>query len=291
MRERGMRRRAVIAVGLAGLAHGCAGASRRADPPLSPERMAAVQAESQAAQEAFDRKDWVGAQARLEQIVAETPRSAETHNRLGRVLLAQGRTVEAEAAFQRALEIDRDYVDALIGLGQAALATGRLEQSLKLLDQAIELEPPRAEAHLARGQALERLGQADDAQAAYFKALESDSGLASAALRIATLQFGAGRYDQALVRLDGVVDLTPEDPEARFLRGRTHVALKNTSPAIEDLTFASQKLPGRPEVFYELALALESAQKKDDARVAANRATGLAPEWVEARELNERLRR
>lgn len=288
-----MRRPAVIAVGLiaATLVQGCAGAARRADPPPTPERLAVIRAASQAAQEAFDRRDWPRAQAELERLVAETPRSAEAHNRLGRVLLARNRPTEAEAAFRIALVIDPAYVDALIGLGRAALATGRLQEALRQLERAIDLEPARAEAHLARGNALESLGHSGEAQDAYFRALESDPGLASAAMRVAVLQLDAGRLDQALARLDGVVELTPDDPEARALRGRTNLALKNTAQAVEDLAFAAEKLPDRPEVFYALALALDGAKLTVDARKAAERAETLAPNWAEARELSAKLRR
>lgn len=286
-----MRRRAVIAFGLAGLAPGCAGLGHRGALPSSPERMAAIQAASQSAQAAFDRRDWPRAQAELERLAAESPRSAEAQHRLGRVLHARGRPVEAEAAFRQALELDREDVDAMIGLGQVALEGGRLVEALRLLDGAIELEPPRAEAQHARGRVLEALGRPAEAQAAYLRALESDPTLAPAALRVAALQVDQGRFDQALVRLDGVLELVPGDPEAHALRGRAHLALRQVATAVEDLKFASEKLPDRPDVFYGLALALQAASNAPDAFKAAERASRLAPEWAEARELSQKLRR
>ena len=285
-----MRRRAVIAVGLTGLVAGCAGHSHRVAPP-SPARLASIQEASQAAQEAYDRRDWPRAQAELERLVDEAPQLAEAHHRLGRVLHAQERPAEAEAEFRAALELDRDYVDAQIGLGELALEGGRLVEALRFLDRAIEFEPGRAEAHLARGRTLEALGRPDDAQDAYFLALESDPTLTAAPMRIAALQIARGRFDQALVRLDAVLELLPEDAEAQALRGRAFLALKQNGPAVEALRFASEKLPDRPDVFYDLALALEAASKSADARKAADRAATLAPEWAEARELSQKLRR
>ena len=223
--------------------------------------------------------------------MAEAPRSPEAHHRLGRVLLAQNRPVEAEAAFRQALELDREYVDAIVGLGQVALETGRLQEGLRRFDQAIELEPSRAEAHLARGRTLEALGRPADAQSAYFLALESDPTLAPAALRVSAIQLDQGRFDQALVRLDQVVELSPEDPEPRVLRGRVHLALKHPAQAVADLQYAAEKLPDRPDVFYGLALALDATQKSSDALKAAERASTLAPGWAEARELSQKLRR
>lgn len=285
-----MRRRAVIAVGLAGLVPGCAEFFRR-EPPPTPAQLASIQAASQSAQEAFDRRDWPRAQEQLERLVAEAPHSAEAQHRLGRVHLAQNRPAEAEVAFQRALALDPEYVDALVGLGEVAWATGRLQEALRHLDRAIELDPPRAEAHLARGRTLESLGRPGEAQSAYFLALDSDPALAPAALRVAALQIDQKRFDQALIRLDQVVELIPDDPEARYLRGRAHLALKHTTLAVEDLKFASEKLTARPDVFYQLALALQSSENSADALKAAERATTLAPEWAEARELSQKLRR
>lgn len=286
-----MRRGAVIAVGLAGLASGCAGFARRDAAPPTPARMAQIQAVSHAAQEAFDRQDYARAQSELERLVAETPRSPEAHHRLGRVFLAQNHPAAAAACFRQALSLDRDYVDAIIGLGQVALDSGRLQEGLRRFDEAIELEPDRAEAHFARGRALESLGRPDDAQAAYFRAIESDSALAPAVLRIAALQLEEGRFDQSLVRLDQVIELTPGDPEARLLRGRAHLALRHPGPAVADLQFAAEKLPDRADVFYQLALALDASQKSSDARQAADRAATLAPGWAEALELSQKLRR
>ncbi len=286
-----MRRRAVIAVGLVGLFPGCSGFGHRNSAPSDPAQMAVIQKVSQAAQEAFDRQDWPLAQAELQRLVAEAPRSAEARHRLGRVLLAQGRTVEAEAEFRKALDLDKEYVEAIVGLGQIALDAGRLVEALRLLDQAIELEPTRAEAHLGRGRTLEALGRPGEALAAYFRALETSPDLATAAVRVATIQMEQNQLDQALVRLDDVLELIPNDPEAHALRGRVHLALRQVKPAVDDLKFAADRLPERPDVFFALALALEAAARQPDALKAAETASKLAPEWSEARELSAKLRR
>ena len=93
-----MRRRAVIAGCLAALAAGCAGHRPRADRSgPAADQSAFCQELSRSAQAAIDRNDWSRARADLEQMVAQAPRSAEGHHRLGQVLQAQGRLAEAEA--------------------------------------------------------------------------------------------------------------------------------------------------------------------------------------------------
>ncbi len=285
-----MRARALIAGSLLGLAVGCASIFHREEPP-SPAELAAVQQESQAAQAAFDLKDWPKAQAALLHLVALVPRSAEAHHRLGRVFQAQEQFGLAEDEFRKALTLDHDYVDALIGLGQVEAQTGRIVDGLRHLDQAIELDPSRGEAHIARGQAMETLGRPGDALTAYFRTLETDPNSATALKRVAFLQLDQGRYDQALTRLEQAIELLPDDPDARLLRGRAHLALHHLPDAVEDFRFAAEKLPNRPDAFYQLALALSASQKRGDAIKAAEKAVILAPEWAKAQELSQQLRR
>ncbi len=123
-----MRREAVIVVkGAALLAlslamSGCA--TTRAFPrPGSKmatklaQRSAQCQTLSREAQSAIDQHDDGSAVAILQQLVAMEPQSAEAHHRLGKVLQSQGRLVEAEQQYRRALDYDREYVAAMTSLG------------------------------------------------------------------------------------------------------------------------------------------------------------------------------
>ncbi|HEV3167324.1 MAG TPA: tetratricopeptide repeat protein, partial [Isosphaeraceae bacterium] len=137
------------------LAGGCASLRARwARDAASPELAARCQQLSHEAQAAIDRNDWSGACSNLEQLVAQAPRSAEAYQRLSRVLMAQGRLSEAEAAARRALELEPEYVDAMISLGEVETKLGRPAVALRHIDAAIEVDPNRSEAQLAQGQAL-----------------------------------------------------------------------------------------------------------------------------------------
>jgi tetratricopeptide (TPR) repeat protein len=248
---------------------------------------------SREAQTALDQGDWAVARAALERLTAAAPSSAEAHQRLGRVLEAQGELGRAEACYLRALELDADYAAALVGLGRVESRMGRLQAGLAHLDEAIELEPRRAEAHLARGEALGGLGRKDEALAAYFRSLQFEPTSNPCLLRIAELHLERNRADQALARLNQVLDIAADDAEARLLRGRAYVALGQPGAAVDDLRQAASALPDRPDAFYHLAVALAATEPPpyESALEAARRAEELAPAWSAARELTERLRR
>ncbi len=291
-----MGRRGAIAcccVALAcGAGSGCSGVRLRRGADVEPSAQSPSRQDlSHSATMAMDRQDFVRARADLEELLRQSPRSAELHFRLGKVLQSQDRPTEAEAEYRKALGLDAHYVGALVGLGQVDARLGRPKEALIRFERAIEVDPHQAEAHLARGRTLEVLGRTDDALGAYFRSLELDPGLAPAMVRVAALQSERGQHDQALVRLERAAELAPDEPEVRYRRGLTLLALDHNKRAIEDLTFASKASPERADVLVGLARALEADHQIGPARLALDQALRLQPQLAAARELSERLRR
>ncbi len=249
----------VLTAGLA-LAHGagCKWLSLRhrdSSPDVSPEQLERIQQISERAQAALDRGDYENARADLTQLVNEEPESPEALQRLGTVMLLEGRLPEAERYFHAALARDRDYVDAMLGLGEIEARRGDAVTALKRFELAISIDPDRPRAHYLLGRAREAVGQADEALASYFRALEFDPN------------------------------------QVRLMRGQAHWKLHHLPEAIADLRDAAQRLPDRPDIYYQLALVLEADHKTADARSAAEQALRLAPADTAVRQLSERLRR
>jgi tetratricopeptide (TPR) repeat protein len=204
-------------------------------------------------------------------------------------LQLQGRLVEAEACFRAALQRDPDYAEALVGLGQVEAQRGEVAAALKRFETSIEIDPHRPEAHFSLGRVLEAIGRTDEALAEYFRALEVESNDPEVSLRIAAIQLARNQPDQALSRLDRVLELAADNAEAHNLRGRAHLTLRHFPRAIEDLEMAARRLPNRPDVYYQLALALEASRRPADAFRAALQAVRLAPDFADARALSQRL--
>jgi tetratricopeptide (TPR) repeat protein len=284
--------RAATLAALAVLA-GCAHQRPGRNEAISADQLGRRREASRVAQAAADAGDWTAARAALQTLVAEAPRSAEAHQRLGAALANEGQLETAEAAYRRALELDPEYPSALVGLAEVETRLGRLQAALGHLDEAIELDPRRPEAHLARARTLEALGRGDDAVAAYFRALQYDPNSRAALVRVAALQIDRDHPEQALLRLAQVFEVDPDDPDARHQRGRARARLGDAPGAVEDLQLAADKQPDRPDIQYDLALALTATQppRLEDAARAAGRAAALAPAWAEARALRERLAR
>ncbi len=260
-------------------------------PPATAQQLERIQQISEMAQAAVDRGDYEQARLDLVNLVNAEPDSAEALQRLGTVLRLQGRSAEAEACFHAALARDHDYVEAMLGLGQIEAERGDTATALKRFELAISIDPRRPRAHYLLGRVREEIGQTDEALASYFRALEFDSNNTEAILRVAAIQLGRRQPEQALSRLDQAVELAPTNGEALALRGVAHWRLNHLSEAVADLRDAAKRLPRRPDIYYELALVLEAAQKRSEARTAAEHALRLAPSDSAVRELSARLRR
>ena len=226
------------------------------------------------------------------QLVAHSPGSAEAHHRLGRVLQLQGRLNEAEACFRRALELDPDYVGALIGLGTIEAARGEPRSALKRFEMAIEIEPHDAEAHFARARVLDSMGKTDEALARL---------LPNPRIQPACILRSAGASARSSLRETSPI--RPWSGSTRRLTSLPTMARSTCFAAVRTCScgmllrpsstsaWPPASFPGRADVHYQLALALEAAHMKTEALKAAETALRLAPNYADARDLSERLRR
>jgi tetratricopeptide (TPR) repeat protein len=73
--------------------------------------------------------------------LALKPDDAWARDQKGWVLLAQGRTEEAVADFERALPLDSSKADADTGLGWAYLRLGEFDKSIEYFDKAMRSSP------------------------------------------------------------------------------------------------------------------------------------------------------
>jgi len=63
-----------------------------------------------------------------------------------------------------------------------------------------------------------------------------------------------GKYEQALLELDGDIATNPQDPEARFIKGVVLQALKRNDAAIEVYAELARDFPELPEPYNNLAV-------------------------------------
>ncbi len=84
------------------------------------------------------------------------------------------RHAEAEGAFKRALELDPNRVEVMVGLADALVKQGKGAEAKELAERAIERAPHWSTAHFTLGEALLEKGNSEGALAAYQRAIDLD---------------------------------------------------------------------------------------------------------------------
>ncbi len=244
--------------------------------------------------------DWpaaLRARERLLSAEAEPARRRALLHELGTLALDAAGDVEAAAAYyERALELDADDVEALLGLAAAQERAGRTLPAVRALDRAADLLQQRGDAAGAAA-AMVRLGDlwrrlpegAQSAALRYRRALMLDPRRAGALLGLAETAVEQGSAHQARAHLEELLRLPQNALLEPVDRADVHLRLgRLLAQSLEDRPLAvahyQKVLEGRPEqaaaALAELEGLYASEARWDDLarvlRVAADRASDAA---------------
>ncbi len=194
--------------------------------------------------------------------------------------------------------------------GSALLAEGKYEAAVAELTKAVELNRDSIDAYTQLGNAYRGLKQYDKAFEAYRAAKKIDRYVVGPHIENAKALVETGEIEQAIDELNHVIELDPKQLDAMILLARvsmmprplpgggTGVPEASLERAELNLEAALQMAPDSLQANYDLALAREKLGKKDKAREAWARVRDLAagkPEQAklaaEAAAALERLKR
>jgi tetratricopeptide (TPR) repeat protein len=136
---------------------------------------------------------------RIESALAAQPEIAVFHELSGRVLSAAGKPPEkARESFDRALELDPEHAEALIGLAELSAQAGEVDAARALYDRAIDLGPKDPAAVLAAASLAVDAGRTADAQKRFEAVLAEYPREADAAIGLARIRAEQGEFEASL---------------------------------------------------------------------------------------------
>ncbi len=199
--------------------------------------------------------------------------------RMGQVLLREGRPAEAEKAFREVIQDDPKNPEVQDGLGLALLMQSRFEESLPYLDKAVDLAPQNASYRNNRGVALMELGKYKEAAADFDAAEQSvnpDDRLSATINRGRLLQ-RQGDFAGAQQAFTNALARDPQSFAAAFGRAAAREAAGDLEGAAEDYLTAIKLNSASAEANLRLGLCLVSLHKPDLGRRYLQRAVDLDP--------------
>jgi arylsulfatase A-like enzyme/Flp pilus assembly protein TadD len=188
----------------------------------------------------------------------------------------------AEETLLSALEEDPEILDAHQMLGQLAATQNRYQEALEHFRKALALEPDHKNSLMGMASSYRALGRVDEALVGFHRLLELSGNDTRASLAIADIEVGRGRLDEAATVLEEAAETT-EVPslihnklgEVRVEQGREEEAAVLFSQAIEE----NEEFPAP---HFNLAVIEEERGNLQAAMTHYEKAIELAPKYHEA---------
>ena len=155
----------------------------------------------------------------LERAANEAQDVPLVHNSFGIALHHSGRTEHAISVFQKALELDPQFVEASCNLGAVFADLERFEEAIECFERALEHSPNNSAVLANLGNALNGVHRIEEAISTLERAIESDPSNAFAYAKLATLNERLNHLDKAREQIAKAKALAPNNPEIQVMNG------------------------------------------------------------------------
>jgi tetratricopeptide (TPR) repeat protein len=230
--------------------------------------------------------------------IAKAPTNAGFYSLLGATLFKDTKDLDgAEAAFAKAVEIDKNSVGAWIKLGKVQAANGETQKALATYQEAVKNNPREADFYILMGELYESKQDWSHAGDAYQEALglKSQNPLASEKLASVMTRSG-GNLDVALSLAQTARQGLPDSPEAADTLGWIYYQKGVYRSAIDMFQEAlrlseKEQSPDNADIHYHLGLAYAKASQSTLARQQLERVLKINPNYSDAGEIKKELAR
>ena len=136
------------------------------------------------------------------------PNYVEAQSNLGNVFREQGNLNAAISAYERVIQLKPDFASGYNNLGVALKESHDLDRAVKVYQQALRLDPNNAESHYNLGMVYIEREQGAKAAPAFQKALDLKPNYAKAHHNLGLALLWQGHRDEALLQFRKSADLT-----------------------------------------------------------------------------------
>jgi tetratricopeptide (TPR) repeat protein len=211
------------------------------------------------------------AQMYLAQERARRPWSAPLHSGLGDLKLKIAQTsgqksvyLEAEAAYNQALEIDPSLSSARVQRARVKLELGQAKDAITDL-RWLKQQGYRGNLDFEFGRAQQALGRNQSAQRYFKRVLAKDREHLEALRALGSLMQADNKTIEAKRYYEDALAVNSRDPLTRYELGRISLSEKNVSEAVQHMRIATEVKEQDPKLQYWYGRALEAKGDKNSA--------------------------
>jgi tetratricopeptide (TPR) repeat protein len=219
--------------------------------------------------------------ARFNQALEIRPDFGMARNNLGTLLQELGDHDGALEAFRTAVERDPTVAEAQANLGQMLIDLGDIDQGLEHCQEAVRLKPDFAAGHNNLGNAYRALNRWSDAHIAYAESVRLAPDLAKVHVNRGLAFRGDGRFTMAAESFRRAVELAPDDISLWEALASAHTADEDHAEAIPCFERLIEAQPERAQWHNELGWALAQEGRNAEAISHYETALELRPRYLD----------
>jgi eukaryotic-like serine/threonine-protein kinase len=204
---------------------------------------------------------------------------------LGSVYNATGKTAEAIAILNRALQLAPNSDEGYRRLGATLVRTGRRAEAIQAYQKAIEINPYYWLNFSVLGAAYFKMGNFDEALKAYRKIIELEPSNVFGPLNVGAVLFSQGKYEECIPAFQKALEIQPSW-EIYSNLGTAYFYLKRPAESVAAFERALQLNPNQEVAVGNLADAYRLAGQKEKASATYDKAIALAFKELEVNPRN-----
>jgi tetratricopeptide (TPR) repeat protein len=166
---------------------------------------------------------------------------------------------DSESLWTRALSRTSGNVMAELNLGEAVFKKGRTEEAIAHFDRALQIEPNEATVHGSLGAALLKMGRRTEAMTHLRRSLEIEPNQAPIQSTLGVVLLEDGRPDESLAHLLAAVAIDPDYGDAHYNLGNTLLRIGREKDALAEYDSALKINPGDTEALNNMAWILSTS--------------------------------
>ncbi|MGY8778162.1 MAG: tetratricopeptide repeat protein [Longimicrobiales bacterium] len=244
---------------------------------------------------AYQDGDMSEARLRFSAAMARCDNDHYARTGLGYVALRDGDTSEAQGLLRAVVMAEPNNVDALVGLGLGAWRSGDLQAVRDHFGRVIQLTPDHPTAieylDLVTGAEAAATVESDGADRAwadgntelalerYSTRLDTDATDGVALLRVGLIRAWSEQYDAAMELLNLLIDLEPNNIDARLARARVRAWSGDIPRAQADVREILDVVPDNVDALAAFALFQSWSGQLDEALASYDALLSIAPEY------------
>jgi tetratricopeptide (TPR) repeat protein len=228
----------------------------------------------------FDKNNTAGAEKALQDAIQLDPTYAAAYHTLGQIYKKQSKLVDAEKAFQGAIDNMKSEPNAeyYYDLGAVQTAQGEVDgvavseketkfrAAINSFQEALKLDPKQYKAHYRMGTLHEKLDEPEKADIAYRKTIEIKPSYSPAFVSLGNMYIDYGFANVAMVVLQTGAQINDKDSRMWNGLGRAHFELGEMQKAIDAYSKAKAIDPDGVDALYGLGMAYAELRQRKEAK-------------------------